>query len=114
MRLVDNQRRSRLVKHISYSVHLKDIASNGLFFAGRPEFLRIDSPVVLRSTSGNYKFMYRDAGTVAYEVYSNVVTVDGENETDPESFLPFDSRSTYLRLPRKSTHVSKRSPVRSP
>ncbi|MGA2599543.1 MAG: DUF3488 and transglutaminase-like domain-containing protein [Bryobacteraceae bacterium] len=99
VRLVDNMRRRRLVKRISYSVHLKDIASNVLFFAGEPEFLRIDAPRVLRSASGNYKFIYREPGTVAYEVYSSLITVDGQNETDPESFLPFDNRSEYLRLP---------------
>ena len=92
-------RRRRLVKRISYSVHLKDIASNVLFFAGEPEFLRIDAPRVLRSASGNYKFIYREPGTVAYEVYSSLITVDGQNETDPESFLPFDNRNEYLRLP---------------
>ena len=100
LRLVENWRRSARVRHVSYSVHLKDIASNVLFFAGRPEFLRIDAPLILRSSSGDYKFMYRDPGTVAYEVYGTVVTVDGENETDPESFLPFDTRASYLELPK--------------
>jgi transglutaminase-like putative cysteine protease len=99
LRLIENHRRIRQVKHISYAVHLKDIASNVLFFAGQPEFLRIDAPMVLRTESGNYKFIYRDPGTVAYIVYGTYATVDGQNETDPESFLPFDSRAPYLRLP---------------
>lgn len=106
LRLIENRRRIFQVKHISYSVHLKDVASNVLFFAGQPEFLRIDAPLVLRSDSGNYKFIYREPGTVAYIVYATYATVDGENETDPESFLPFDNRTAYLRLPKIDSRIN--------
>jgi protein-glutamine gamma-glutamyltransferase len=105
LRLIENHRRIRQVKHISYSVHLKDIASNVLFFAGQPEFLRIDAPLVLKTESGNYKFIYREPGTVAYIVYGTYATVDGQNETDPETFLPFDNRAAYLRLPELDPRI---------
>src|SRR5207247_4306710 len=100
LRLVDGRSRNRLSRRISYSVHLKEIASNVLFFAGRPEFMRIDAPMVLRSWAGNYRFVYRAPGAVAYEVVSAVDAIDGENENDPDSALPQESRSMYLRLPQ--------------
>ena len=106
LRLMENRRRSRLVKHISYSVHLKDIASNVLFFAGQPEFLRIDAPLVLRSESGNYKFIYRDPGSVAYVVYGAYATADGVHEIDPESFLPPGNQGAYLQLPEIDPRVT--------
>jgi transglutaminase-like putative cysteine protease len=99
LRLVDSRFRNRLSRRISYSVHLKEIASNVLFFAGRPEFLRIDAPLVLRSWAGNYRFIYRSPGAVAYEVVSAVDAIDGQNENDPDSVLPPESRAMYLRLP---------------
>ncbi len=105
-RLVDNRRRSRFARHISYSVHLKDIASNVLFFAGRPEFLRIDAPFLVRSPGGSYRFFYRQPGTVVYEGYSTVVTADGANEADPDSFLSFDNRAAYLQVPRIDPRIA--------
>ena len=105
LRLADDRRLTRLVPHISYSVHLKDIASNVLFFAGQPEMLRIDAPMILRSASGNYKFMYRDPGTVAYEVYSTLERLNGINDTDSESYLSYENRIAYLRLPRIDARI---------
>src|SRR5260370_41174215 len=75
LRLVDSRRRNRFSRRISYAVHLNEIASNVLFFAGRPEFMRIDAPLILRSWSGNYRFIYRAPGAVAYEVVSAVDAV---------------------------------------
>lgn len=106
LRLLESRRRTQRVRHISYSVHLKDIASNVLFFAGQPEFLRIDAPLVMRSASGTYKFLYREPGTVAYEVYGTVSTADGDNQTDPDSFLAFDNRQAYLKLPEIDPRIT--------
>jgi protein-glutamine gamma-glutamyltransferase len=106
LRLVESRRRNHLSRRISYSVHLKEIASNVLFFAGRPEFMRIDAPLILRSWSGNYRFIYREPGAVAYEVVSAIDTIDGENENDPDTALAFESRPLYLRLPQIDPRIS--------
>jgi transglutaminase-like putative cysteine protease len=106
LRLVDSRRRNRFSRRISYSVHLNEIASNVLFFAGRPEFLRIDAPLVLRSWSGNYRFIYRVPGAVAYEVVGAVDAVEGENENDPDTPLAFESRRLYLQLPQIDPRIA--------
>src|SRR5581483_5332063 len=86
--------------------HLKDIASNVLFFAGQPETLGIDAPVILRSASGNYKFLYRDPGTIAYQAYSTLERLNGINDIDSESFLTDENRLVYLRLPRIDERIA--------
>src|SRR5579884_989081 len=93
--LVDNAHRRVPGRHISYAVHLKDIASNVLFFAGRLEFIRIDAPLVLRSPTGNFKFVYREPGTLVYEVFS---APEGPDDAGVEP-LSTEERFTDLHLP---------------
>ncbi|HLJ51500.1 MAG TPA: DUF3488 and transglutaminase-like domain-containing protein [Bryobacteraceae bacterium] len=97
-RLVDPKYRTIRGQHISYSVQLRDIASNVLFFAGRPEFVRIDVPVVLRSPSGAFKFVYRDPGTLSYVGFSFVEGSGGDADPDPEP-LNEGRRAIYTHLP---------------
>lgn len=89
----------RRVIRVSYSVHLKDIASNVLFFAGQPQTIIIDAPLVLRSRSGDFKFISRDHGAVAYQFYSVIETVDGVHQIDPDAVLTDRERAEYLHLP---------------
>jgi hypothetical protein len=105
LRLLDKGHLMRVGPHISYSVHLKDIASNVLFFAGQPETISINAPLILRSPAGNYKFRYLEPGAVAYEAYSTLNRIPGGNETDPDSFLSPESRLVYLRLPRIDARI---------
>ncbi len=41
-------------RNISYAVHLSDLAGEALFFAGTPQYLRIESTVI-RRPFGNYQ-----------------------------------------------------------
>ncbi len=53
--LLDEEGRSRFGRRIGYEVRLSDIASDVLFFAGTPESMIIDAPVVWRSPSGTLR-----------------------------------------------------------
>ncbi|HWY46404.1 MAG TPA: transglutaminaseTgpA domain-containing protein [Bryobacteraceae bacterium] len=85
--------------HISYLVYLNDIASDALFFAGTPEFLRIDSTVIRRA-GGNYTLAYGDARNVSYQVYSRLDPSSSEDLTDDYlEPLRGSARREYLQVP---------------
>jgi transglutaminase-like putative cysteine protease len=91
-------------KHISYAVYLNDneLASDALFFAGTPEYLRIDSTVIRRPGS-NYSVGLGDARNVSYQVYSRL---DSEDLIDDYlAPLTGDLRREYLRLPPMDPQV---------
>ena len=48
LRLDDDPRRRPGSRHISYAVYLNEIAADALFFAGAPQYLRIDATVIRR------------------------------------------------------------------
>ena len=58
-------------RYISYAVYLNDLAQDALFFAGTPQYMRIDS-LVVRRPFGNYSTQFSDSRTVAYQVYSRM------------------------------------------
>src|ERR1700693_1723093 len=70
---LDDARARPGARHISYAVYLNDseVASDALFFAGTPEFLRIDATVI-RRPGGNYSVGFGDARNISYQVYSRV------------------------------------------
>src|SRR5579871_4049341 len=70
---LDDARLRPGARHISYAVYLNDneIASEALFFAGTPEFLRIDATVI-RRPGGNYSLGFGDARNISYQVYSRL------------------------------------------
>ena len=85
--------------HISYLVYLNDIASDALFFAGTPEFLRIDSTVIRRA-GGNYTLAFGDARSVSYQVYSRLDPPSSEELTDDYlEPLRGSARREYLQVP---------------
>jgi transglutaminase-like putative cysteine protease len=85
--------------HISYLVYLNDIASDALFFAGTPEFLRIDSTVIRRA-GGNYTLAYGDARNVSYQVYSRLDPSSSEDLNDDYlEPLRGSVRREYLQVP---------------
>ncbi len=84
--------------YISYAVYLNDLAQDALFFAGTPQYIRIDS-LVVRRPFGNYSAQFNDSRTVAYQVYSRmeVPSASGASKIEP---LPAEQRNVYLQLPR--------------
>ena len=90
--------------YISYAVYLSDLAQDALFFAGTPQYLRIDS-LVVRRPFGNYSAQFTEARTVSYQVYSQLDSPAGA--LDPESVtpLPPGARETYLQLPRLDPRI---------
>jgi protein-glutamine gamma-glutamyltransferase len=103
---LDDARLRPGARHISYEVYLNDIASEALFFAGTPEFLRIDSTVIRRA-GGNYSVGFGDGRNVSYQVYSRLDPANSENLTD-DYLAPLTGplRKEYLQTPPIDPRVS--------
>ncbi|HEX4595303.1 MAG TPA: DUF3488 domain-containing protein, partial [Bryobacteraceae bacterium] len=102
---LDDVRLRPASKHISYAVYLNDIASEALFFAGTPEFVRIDSPVIRRA-GANYSVGFGDARNVSYQVYSRLDPPSSDDLTD-DYLAPLTGplRRDYLQLPALDPQV---------
>jgi protein-glutamine gamma-glutamyltransferase len=89
-------------RFISYAVYLSDLAQDALFFAGTPEYMRIDS-LVVRRPFGNFSAQFSDSRTVAYQVYSHLDVP----ATDPALVSPLTAfeRESYLQLPRLDPRI---------
>jgi transglutaminase-like putative cysteine protease len=87
-------------RHVSYAVHLEEVASDALFFAGTAEYLRIDS-TVFRNSLDNYRVRFSDSHNLSYQVYSRVEPPLRESDASLEFIEPLrqEWRSVYLRLP---------------
>jgi protein-glutamine gamma-glutamyltransferase len=90
-------------RYISYAVYLNDLAQDALFFAGTPQYIRIDS-LVVRRPFGNYSAQFNDSRTVAYQVYSRIEMPSARGETKIEP-LPAEQRNAYLQLPRTDPRI---------
>src|ERR1700733_4008737 len=101
---LDDESPHRDGRYISYAVYLNDLAQDALFFAGTPQYLRIDSPVV-RRPYGNYSAQFSDGRTVSYQVYSRLDSPAAA--MDPKSVVPLsaDAREVYLKLPRLDPRI---------
>jgi protein-glutamine gamma-glutamyltransferase len=101
---LDDARARPGARHISYAVYLNDseVASDALFFAGTPEFLRIDATVI-RRPGGNYSVGFGDARNISYQVYSRL---DVDDLTDDYlAPLTGELRKAYLQLPPMDSRV---------
>src|SRR5260370_1059761 len=87
-------------KHISYAVHMDEMASDALFFAGAPQYLRIDS-TVFRNSLDNYRVRFGDTRNVWYQVYSRLESSGHESESADQFAEPLTEewRRVYLRPP---------------
>jgi protein-glutamine gamma-glutamyltransferase len=90
-------------RYISYAVYLNDLAQDALFFAGTPQYIRIDS-LVVRRPFGNYSAQFSESRTVAYQVYSRMEMPSTRGATQIEP-LPADERRAYLQLPRTDPRI---------
>ncbi|MBM3726357.1 MAG: DUF3488 domain-containing protein [Acidobacteria bacterium] len=69
IQLVNDAHRLRPGRRISYEVHLKSFHDT-LFFAGVPEFLEINQPLVVRSSNGTFRLGYTPDVPVVYGAYA--------------------------------------------
>ncbi len=94
------------VRHISYEVHLGEMSGDTLFFAGTPQYLRIDSPVS-RNSLENYRVRSSDAHNIWYQVYSRLEPPPADNEVAADYVEPLtrEWRDIYLQLPRMDPRV---------
>ena len=102
---LDDARLRPGARHISYAVYLNDIASDALFFAGTPEFLRIDAPVIRRA-GGNFSVAFGDLRNISYQVYSRLDPPNSEDILD-DYLEPLRGplRMEYLQLPPMDPRV---------
>ena len=103
MRL-DDESPHRDGRFISYAVYLSDLAQDALFFAGSPQYLRIDSLVVKRPY-GNYSAQFSEARTVSYQVYSRLDSQAPAEDLRLVEPLTADARQAYLQLPRLDPRI---------
>ncbi|HLG95079.1 MAG TPA: transglutaminaseTgpA domain-containing protein [Bryobacteraceae bacterium] len=106
LQLDDSPRREEGYRHISYEVHLNEEGSDALFFAGTPQFLRIQSPVI-RRPSDNLTVQYGEARNLWYQVYSRLEPPFRESHEADELIdpLPAGARRLYLQLPRLDPRI---------
>jgi len=99
---LDEQPPHRNGRFISYAVYLSDLAQDALFFAGTPQYMRIDS-LVVRRPFGNYSAQFSDSRTVAYQVYSHL----DSSAADAAWVAPLtaNEREAYLQLPRLDPRI---------
>ncbi len=98
LRLADDDQRRRLGERLDYEVQLKSIASDVLFIAGRPEFIRIRSPFLIRTATGSFRDAYRASATVRYGVYAFLEETARDKDPAVAPLTPGE-RELYLRMP---------------
>jgi transglutaminase-like putative cysteine protease len=103
LRLDDETAHRGKGRYISYAVYLNDLAQDALFFAGTPQYMRIDS-LVVRRPFGNYSAQFSDSRTVAYQVYSRIEMPSARGEADVVP-LAAAERNAYLQLPRTDPRI---------
>ena len=81
-------------RYISYAVYLNDLAQDALFFAGTPQYIRINS-LVVRRPFGNYSAQFSDSRTVAYQVYSRMETPAASGRSQDRAACP-RRRATFI------------------
>jgi len=101
---LDDESPRRKGRFISYAVYLNDLAQDALFFAGTPQYVRIDS-IVVRRPYGNYSAQFSEARTVSYQVFSRLDSPEAPLDPAEVEPLPVDARRAYLQLPRLDPRI---------
>ncbi|MBV8818179.1 MAG: DUF3488 domain-containing protein, partial [Acidobacteriaceae bacterium] len=89
---------------LSYAVHMNDAAPEGaLFFAGTPQSLRIDAPIIIRTPSDSYRVLGGSYTGLNYQVFSYLdpssSEAPGGHLLPPPEPLERAGRQSYLQLP---------------
>ena len=105
--LVDNNRRpSNRTPRLEYEVNMKDIGTDTLFFAGAPEFININAPLIKRIPGGCYRLPFGSAGGMSYFAVAYVNRPISVGEVVPDS-LPAMLRQEYLELPPLDRRIAR-------
>jgi len=106
LRLANDTERRAPGRYISYAVYLNELGSDALFFAGTPQFLRIDS-AVLRHPSDSYSVQYSEARNIWYRAYSRLELPARETSLADQAAEPLTQaqRGMYLQLPRIDSYA---------
>jgi transglutaminase-like putative cysteine protease len=102
--LANGDRQRSETPRATYIVHLNDVAGETLFFAGRPEFLWLDAPVVERTSPGTFRRRFERSASVVYQARSFLSSSDGAPESEPADWSE-PARSIYLQLPPVDARV---------
>jgi hypothetical protein len=84
-------------QRMQYEVQLSAMASDTLFFAGRPEVVLINSPMLIGTAGDSFRLGTPNTEGVRYGVYSYLEDVSTPRD-GPEQ-APFAVRLAYLQLP---------------
>lgn len=90
-------------KRIGYEVAMQESASDALFFAGIPESLLINVPLVIRTPSNSYRLGYGPQDRLRYAAYS-VLETDGDPRYNGDPLAP-DVRAANLQLPNLDARI---------
>jgi transglutaminase-like putative cysteine protease len=95
--------RLREGKMITYVVHVSDEAAGGLFFAGDPAYLWLDTPAVLRIAPGSFRPRYGFPGSFSYQASSFARDADGPVAGEASETAP---GAIYLQLPKLDARIA--------
>lgn len=93
VKLLDDEQLRRPARRFTYEVLLDNSGADWLFIAGRPEYLRLSTPVVLASAATGYRIPLAASEGFRYVVHAALP------ESGAEAPLPPQERNYYLRLP---------------
>ncbi len=99
LELSDHQSPWRAKTGLSYEVQLTSTTSDALFFAGYPQRLRIDIPLVIRTGSASYRIGFGAPDGLHYGVYSAL-------DPPPAGQLGKLDRARNLSLPRLDPRIA--------
>jgi len=83
--LADFRQISRRGRRVKYEAHLKGPIAETLFFAGIPEWVRIDASMIIRTSGGGYRLGFANPQGVRYSAQSFLEAEPGTNESAPIS-----------------------------
>ncbi len=106
LQVADDEQRRRPGRRLNYEVRSRSFASGTLFIAGLPEFIRIDSPLVMRTATGAYRAGYGTAKILRYGVYSYVEGAEADLSYRAPP-LTAAERRRYLRLPTLDPRIAR-------
>jgi protein-glutamine gamma-glutamyltransferase len=100
LKLADDDSLRAPGRRATYEVNLHSTGTDHLFIAGTPEYLRLDSTVVLQDANGGFRVPFTETEGMRYVVYGrfdlhpSAAAAGGSKET-----LSPEERDFYLRLP---------------
>lgn len=99
VKLLDDDQLRLPGRRFTYEVLLHNTNSDWLFLAGKPEYLRLSTPVVLESEATGYRVPLAGGEGFRYVVHATLP------EASIRAPLPPDERNFYLRLPVVDSRV---------